>query len=339
MSDKSLGVGLDVGTMNFVAARYDESGGIDHKRVKDAYIEIDAENEKTLKMSNITFVEFPEQSEVVVIGDKSFQMANLFKQEVKRPLSKGLISPGAIKAQHVLNNLIENVLGKPACKDEPCFYSVPADPIDLPDQDVKFHENSFNQIITRLGYKAQSTNEAMAIIYSQCFDTEFSGLAISFGSGLCNVALASYGIKGLNFSIARGGGDWVDLHSAKAVGSTAARMCTLKEKGGFNLATPPVGNADLEAISLYVRTMIRHCLEKISERVKQEQNDHLDEIPLVVSGGTSLAGGFMDVFNEEFNTIRKKGFPIPISKVFRVERPLDAVADGLLVLAGHEYKD
>ena len=339
MSTKVPGVGLDVGTMNFVSARYDDNEVIIHNRIKDAYIELDAENEKTLKMSSIDFVEFPDQSEVVVVGDKSFQMANLFKQEVKRPLSKGLISPGALKAQHVLNHLIDNVLGKPACKGEHCFYSIPADPIDLPDQDVKFHENTFSQIISRYGYTVHPVNEAMAIIYSQCIDESFSGLALSFGSGLCNIALASYGVKGLNFSISRGGGDWIDTHAAKAVGSTAARMCTLKEKGDFNLSSPPSSKPDLEAIALYVRTMIRHCLEKISERVKQEQNDHLDEIPLVVSGGTSLANGFMDIFNEEFNVIKKKGFPIPISRVFRVERPLDAVADGLLILAHHEYKD
>ena len=338
MANKSPGVGLDVGTMNFVAARYKEDE-ISHKRATDAYIEIDAENVKTLKMSNINFVEFKEQSEVVVVGDKSFQMANLFKQEVKRPLSKGLISPGALKAQHVLNHLISNVLGEPSCKGEHCFYSVPADPIDLPDQDVKYHKDVFSRIITNYGYIAQPTNEALAIIYSQCFDTEFSGLALSFGSGLCNVALANFGVMGLNFSIARGGGDWIDAHAAKAVGSTAARMCTLKEKGEFNLASPPSGKPDIEAIALYVRTLVRHCLEKISERVKQEQNDHLDELPLVVSGGTSLAKGFMDVFNEEFETIRRRGFPITISKVFRVERPLDAVADGLLLLAEHEHRE
>ena len=48
----------------------------------------------------------------------------------------------------------------------------------------------------------------------------------------------------------------------------------------------------------------------------------------------------MDVFNEEFETIKKtRGFPINISEVRRVENPLDAVANGLLVLANNEYRE
>jgi hypothetical protein len=331
-----LGVGLDVGTMNFVAARYTPSG-TEYERITDAYIDLDVENVKTLKMSGIDFVRFKEQNDVVIIGDKSFQMANLFKQEVKRPLSRGLISPGALKAQYVLKHLVTHVLEKPAEDLEHCFYSVPADPIDLPDQDVKFHQNLFSQIISDLGFTPHPTNEAMAIIFSQCESFQYSGISMSFGSGLCNVAMAYMGVMGMNFSISEGGGDWIDIHAAKATGSTAARMCTLKQKGDFSVAKPPSGKPDLEAIALYVRILIRHCLEKVAERVKLSQNDHLEDLPLVVSGGTTLAEGFMDVFNEEFEALKRKGSISTVKKIFRVERPLDAVADGLLALSSYEY--
>lgn len=331
-----LGVGLDVGTMNFVGARYTQNG-ITYDRVTDAYIDLDVENVKTLKMSGIPYVQFPEQSDVVVLGDNSFQMANLFKQEVKRPLSKGLISPGALRAQYVLNELVKSVLGNPAAEKEHCFFSVPADPIDLPDQDVKFHQDLFTRIISGRGFTPHPTNEAMAIIFSQCKESSFSGIAMSFGSGLCNVATAYMGVMGLNFSISRGGGDWIDTHAAKATGSTSARMCMLKQKGNFKVSDPPKDNPDLEAISLYVRTLIRHCLEKLAEKLRLEQNDHLESLPLVVSGGTTLAEGFMDLFNEEYETLRKKGLMPRLAKISRVERPLDAVADGLLALAYNEY--
>jgi hypothetical protein len=331
-----LGVGLDVGTMNFVAARYTPNG-VEYKRVTDAYIDLDVENIKTLKMSGIEYSQFKEQSDICVLGDKSFQMANLFKQEVKRPLSKGLISPGAISAQHVLNSLVQTVLEKPAEEGEHCFYSVPADPIDLPDQDVKFHQNLFGQIISGCRFTPHPTNEAMAIIFSQCKEFSFSGIAMSFGSGLCNIATSYMGVMGLNFSISRGGGDWIDTHAAKAVGSTSARMCILKQKGGFSVATPPNDNPDQEAIALYVRTLIRHCLEKLAEKLKKEQNDHLESLPLVVSGGTTLAQDFMVVFKDEYTILKKKGQIPSVADIIRVERPLDAVADGLLALAHFEY--
>jgi hypothetical protein len=331
------GVGLDVGTMNFVSARYTPSG-TEYKRITDAYIDLDVENVKTLKMSGINYVEFKEQKDVVVVlGEKSFQMANLFKQEVKRPLSKGLISPGALRAQYVLTHLVTYVLEKPAEEKEHCFFSIPADPIDLPDQDAKFHKNLFTNIIAGLGYTPHPMNEAMAIIFSQCEEDSYSGISMSFGSGLCNVATAYMGVMGLNFSIAQGGGDWIDIHAAKATGSTAARMCSLKEKGGFSVNNPPKDKPDQEAIALYVRTLIRHCLEEVAKKLKQEQNDHLEGLPLVISGGTTLADDFMDVFKDEYNSLRKRGQIPPVARIIKVERPLDAVADGLLALAHNEY--
>jgi hypothetical protein len=339
MSNKILGVGLDIGTMNFVAARATANGKPVYNKVTDAYIELEVENVKTLKMSNINYIEVDDV--LIVTGEKSFQMANLFKQEVQRPLSKGLISPGALKAQKVLNNLVFSVLEEAREKGEHCFYSVPADPIDLPDQDVVFHRELFRRLITSHGYEAHPTNEAMAIIYSQCSDSMFSGLALSFGAGLCNVALSYNTLMGLNFSIAKGGGDWVDTHAAQATGSTAARMCALKERGGFNLHTSKTYDSpEIDAIALYVRTLIQQCLKSISEKLKKEKTNHelLDPIPMVIAGGTSLADGFMEVFKEEFENIKKtKGFPISISEIRRAERPLDAVADGLLVLANNEY--
>jgi hypothetical protein len=338
MTSEHLGVGLDIGTMNFVASRANPSGGLSkRKQVTDAYIELEVDNVKTLKLSNIPYIEFEEV--LVVTGEKSFQMANLFKQEVKRPLSKGLISPDALRAQKILKYLVHSVLDEPAEVGEHCFYSVPADPIDLPGQNAVFHTELFRRIISKRGYTAHPVNEAMAIIYSECASSSYSGLSMSFGAGLCNVALSYNTLMGLNFSISKGGGDWIDTNAAQATGSTAARMCLLKERGGFSLSKPSSENPEIEAISVYVRTLIRHCLKVTAAKIKKEQSDSrlMDPIPLVVSGGTTLAEGFLDVFNEEFEELKKGGFPIPISEVRKAVDPLNAVADGLLVLAENEY--
>lgn len=338
MANKNLGVGLDIGTMNFVAARANPTGGSSkRKQVTDAYIELEVDNIKTLKLSNIPYIEFGDV--LVVTGEKSFQMANLFKQEVKRPLSRGLISPDALRAQKVLNYLVHSVLDESVEVGEHCFYSVPADPIDLPGQNVVFHTELFRRLISGRGYTPHPVNEAMAIIYSECASTTYSGLSMSFGAGLCNVALSYNTLMGLNFSISKGGGDWIDTNAAQATGSTAARMCLIKERGGFNLSKPSSDNPEIEAISVYVRTLIRHCLKVTASKIKKEQSDSrlLEPIPLIVSGGTTLADGFLDVFNEEFEELKKKGFPIPISEIRRAVEPLNAVADGLLVLAKNEY--
>jgi hypothetical protein len=268
-------------------------------------------------------------------------MANLFKQEVRRPLSKGLISPSALKAQKVLNIILFSVLDESLETGEHCYYSVPADPIDIPGQNVGYHKEMFRRLITGHKYEAHPLNEAMAIIYGECAETNYSGLALSFGAGLCNVALSYNTLMALDFSIAKGGGDWVDATAAQATGSTSARMCAIKERGGFDLSKASNDNPEIDAIALYVRTLIKHCLKTIADKLKRDKDNHelLEPIPLVISGGTSLAEGFMTVFNEEFEIIKKtKGFPINISEVRRVKEPLDAVANGLLVLANNEYK-
>jgi hypothetical protein len=331
------GVGIDVGTMNIVSARQ-EGGLVKTKRVRDAFLDLKVEAKRALKMGNISFYE-EDSGQLIVLGDSALSMANLFKREVRRPLAKGLISAGELDAQRVLSNLIFSVLGEPLESNEHCYYSVPAEPIDMLDQDVFYHTEVFRKIIEEHGYKAHPMNEAMAIVYSQCAESGFSGLSASFGSGMCNVALAYQTMMGMSFSISRCG-DWVDLHAAKAIGSTASRMCSIKERGGFDLANPPKGNREAEAISLFIRGLIRYCLEKIAEKVRYERYgaDLEDPIPFVVSGGTTLAEGFMTIFQEEFDIIKKRGFPITISEVRRAKDPMTAVAEGLLVLAMQEHE-
>jgi len=331
------GVGLDVGTMNIVSARQAEDR-TQTRRVRDAFIDLDVEAKRSLRMSKVSYIE--KGGQLIVIGDSALDMANLFNREVRRPLAKGLISPGELDAQEVLSLMIFQVLGEPLRHGEHCYYSVPAEPVDVPDQDVAYHREVFKSIIAEHGYTPHPMNEALAIIYSQCAQEQFSGLAISYGSGMCNVALSYQTMMGLDFSISRGG-DWIDLHAAKALGSTAARMCSIKEKGGFNLASPPRGNREAEALSLYIRSLISYSLEKIAVQFRKDSGkvNLPTPIPFVVSGGTTKAEGFMSLFEEEFASIRKRGFPIEISEIRRAKDPMTAVAEGLLVLALQEEEE
>lgn len=327
------GVGLDIGTMNIVSARQ-IGDKIETNRIRDAFIDLDADAKKTLRLSKVDYIEH--DGNLIVIGDSALNMANLFKREVRRPLSRGVISAGELDAQQILSLLVHHVLQEPVVEHEHCFYSVPASPIDDENQDIIYHTEVFRKILSEHGYTAHPQNEAMAIIYSQCAKENFSGLAVSFGSGMCNIALSYQTVKGMDFSVARGG-DWIDAHAAKATGSTASRMCSLKEKG-VDLANTG-GNRDAEAIALYIRALIKYCLENIAIQFRKVQNTlNLPEpIPFVVSGGTSRAGGFMSVFEEEFDAVKKKGFPIQISEVRAAKDPMTAVAEGLLVLSMEEH--
>jgi hypothetical protein len=288
---------------------------------------------RSLKMSKVDYVE--QDDTLIVIGDSALTMANLFKREARRPLSRGVISAGEMDAQSILGLLVHHVLEDPSEEGEHCFYSVPAAPIDDPSQDVIFHTEVFRKIIRGKGYTAHPMNEAMAIIFSQCAAENFSGLAVSFGAGMANIALSYQANKGMEFSLARGG-DWIDAQSARAVGKTASQMCAIKEKG-INLLSP--NGREEQAIVLYVRALINYSLQNIAAQFKKVSNDvSLPEaIPFVVSGGTSKAEGFLDIFKEEFELVRKK-FPIQITEVRHAKDPLQAVAEGMLVLALEEHE-
>jgi hypothetical protein len=332
-SELTPGVGLDLGTMNIVSARRSEDGVVT-KRMRDAFLDLPPSARKMLKLSDASYVE--RDGEVLILGDAAMEMANVFGREPRRPLAGGLISPKESDALEVLKLLIEHVLGPPSQKNEVCYFSVPAAPVDQPEQDVIYHRGVFERIVNECGYEAIASNEAMAIIFSECAKDQFSGVTLSFGSGMVNVALAIQTIEGLSFSVARSG-DWIDRGAAKSTGSTQARICAIKE-AGVDLMNP-VGR-EQEAIVFYYKAAIEYALDQIALRFKMIEGQFSlpRAIPLVVSGGTSLAGGFLDFFTKVFERKRKR-FPIEISEIRQAADPLNSVAYGMLVQAMQEYSD
>lgn len=327
------GVGLDIGTMNLVAARR-TAKGVETKRMRDVFIDLPASAKKRLKLAKTSFVD--RDDEVLVLGDAAMEIANIFGRDPRRPLSGGLVSPRETDSLEVLGLLIQEVLGEPRVENEACYLSVPAPPIDQPDRDIIYHTGVFERIVEECGYEPYASNEAMAIVFAECASDDFSGIALSFGSGMTNIALAIQTIEGLSFSVARGG-DWIDKGAANSVGSTQARICAIKERG-INLMNP-VGR-EQEAISFYYKNLIDYALTQIAARFKTIQGQFAlpKPIPLVVSGGTSMAGGFMELFEKVFNKKRRR-FPIEVSEIRHAAEPLNAVAYGMLIQAIQEHED
>ena len=135
MSTTPKGVGLDIGTMNLVSAR-NTGTTIATKRVRDAFLDLPGTAKKVLKLSGASYIE--REDDLLIIGDDALELANVFGREARRPISCGLVSPSETESLEVLAHMIKTVLGKPKCKDEHCFYSVPAAPIDNPDRDVVY---------------------------------------------------------------------------------------------------------------------------------------------------------------------------------------------------------
>ena len=323
-------VGIDIGTMNLVAARQNKTE-TKTRRMRDAFLDLPLTAKRVLKLSGADYIEHGD--DILLLGDQSMELAALFGREARRPLSGGLVAAGEMQALDVLAYMIKHLVGEPKSENEVCYYSVPARPIDEPDRDIVYHSAVFGKILEDLGYEAHSSNEAMAIVYSEAIEDNFSALAFSFGSGMTNVALGYGAVEAMSFSVARGG-DWIDKGAGRSIGSTAAKMCGIKE-AGIDLSNP--NGREEQAIVYYYEALVEYVLEWVSTEFKRRGLERMvtRPIPIIISGGTSAPDGFFGLFSEIAERAGKK-LPLQISEIRLAEETFDAVARGLLVQAMQE---
>jgi hypothetical protein len=320
-------IGLDCGTMHLVCARSDTP---DVKVTRNVFLPIDKEEINITKLTKINYVEGAD-NELFIIGSDAFEFANLFGQPVSRPMESGLISPKEISAIDVLTLMIKDLIGDIKDKDVYCSYSIPAAPIDEK-RTIIYHEKVFARILNNIGVNYTSVNEGMAIIYSECANEGFSGIAISFGAGMANCAISYKGIEAHTFSTARAG-DWIDNQTADSLGMIPNRVTNIKEKymklrGEVEIKAKQTKRV-LEGLYYHHEALIDYTIKKIIKEFEDKVDMEVDEkIPVVIAGGTSLPDGFINLFKASL-----EGYELPfdVSEVRRARNPLTAVANGLLV--------
>tara|TARA_Y100000310_G_scaffold323717_1_gene384514 strand:+ start:1865 stop:2968 length:1104 start_codon:yes stop_codon:yes gene_type:complete len=330
-------VSVDVGTMNLCAAHKNDQDQVEISSIRNCYLPLGKDHLSAAELSNVEYVE--SEDNIYVIGENAFQFANIFGQVVKRPMQHGVISPTDIDSVDVLTLILEQLIGR--TKDGICYYSVPANAIDT-ESTITYHQEVFKRIFNELGYEAVPCNEAMAIIYSECKEEKFSGIGISYGAGMQNIAISFKSANVSAFSVVRGG-DWIDKYAAKSLGLVPNKVTSIKEKG-IDLINYKEGSKNKretrirESIVYYYKEMIRYSIEKILERLGSDLEDLElpEQLVIIVSGGTSKAINFLKLFNTELEPY-KKDFPVEIKEVRQAEDPLTAVAEGLLVKALLEH--
>ena len=325
--DEIISIGLDLGTMHLVCARSDKK---DINITRNVFLPLDDSDIQISELSEISYVR-GEDGDLFIIGSDAFKYANIFGQVVSRPMEKGLISPKEIAAIDVLTLMIKDLIGDVKGKEAYCSYSVPAQAIDE-GRSITYHENVFARILKNLGINYTSVNEAMAIIYSECAKERFSGIGISFGAGMANIAVAYKGIQALAFSTARAG-DWIDHETSEALGMVQNRVTSIKENymqfsGQVSIKNKKTKRV-LEALYYYHKALIDYTVKKIIKEFDDKVDVEVDEaIPIVISGGTSMPKGFLEIFRD---IIAGYDLPFEVSEIRRAGNPLTAVANGLLV--------
>jgi actin-like ATPase involved in cell morphogenesis len=322
--------GLDPGTSTVVTA-CKKGAAFRSARELNAFIDLPPSRftEQILDQNGIDFVR--EGRRILVYGNGAAKFANMFNAETRRPMRHGLVNATEPYAQRLLQVLVKKLLGDRKQKGNLICFSVPGKPLKGRSSLV-YHEALMKQMLEGMGYEAKSINEGLAVVFSELEKENFSGIGISFGGGLTNVALAYLSVPVFSFAIDKGGDD-IDEAVGKVSGETATRIRAIKEEG-LDLNRKPKTKIE-GALHIYYEDLITTVVESIQEALaRTERMPKLDHpLPVVLAGGSALPKGFKVKFDR---ALTAQKLPIPLAGVSLGKDPLTATARGALLAALYE---
>jgi len=320
-------IGLDVGTSRIVTAVPSPDGQTFQSQlnafVAVPYLKL---TETSLQRGRVPHSVAGDQ--IIVYGDESERMADLLGREVRRPMTRGLLNSNEPECMLQIQTMLGALLdGTP--RDARLYFSVPAPALGS-EGDLTYHEATMRQILEKLGFRETgSLNEGLAVIYAELEDSNYTGIGVSFGGGLCNVAAAYMSVPVLSFSIPKGG-DFIDQSAANVTGETVNRIRMLKEDS-FHL-NGHYSDKLMQALTVYYDDMIQSVVDGLKSTFQSGRKAPKvgRSVPLVVSGGGVLPQGFRERFQK---AVEDAGSAIPVSEVRLAESPLHTTAKGVLVYA------
>jgi hypothetical protein len=266
--------------------------------------------------------------ELVVAGNDAQKFAEVFHVETRRPMFRGVLNPQEPHSLAVMRSIIGRLLGKAGVAGRKVFFSVPA-PCLEGDPAIAYHEASIRQILKQLGFDGQAIQEGLAVVFGELSSSNYTGIGISCGSGLCNVCLAVLSVPVISFAVPKAG-DFIDMQAAAVTGELATRIRVQKES---NFAVNGL-SADLvqNALNVYYDDVILTLANALRSTISSTQRlPKLDQsVPIVLSGGTAVPKGFLKRFT---TALRAEDFPIKISEIRVSEDPLHSTARGALMAA------
>jgi hypothetical protein len=319
-------VGLDVGTSRIVTARQADKD-IRFESQLNAFVNIPYSKMTEVALEREKIPHTRRGTEIVIQGNESEKFADLMNTEIRRTMTKGLLDAKEPESLSMMRQLLSAILNESGAEKSKVCFTVPAAPLGA-EELLTYHEATLRQIITDLGHQASSINEGLAIIYSELESSNYTGLGISCGGGLCNVCLAYLSAPVVSFSIAKAG-DYIDANAASMTGELANRVRLAKEQSFHFNGT--FSDKLQQVINVYYDDMIRSLVSALKEAFSRSKVPKFGRpVPLVLSGGTALPPGFRDRFE---NLIREQELPISIAEVRLAQDPLHSTAKGALVSA------
>jgi hypothetical protein len=323
---KTSAIGLDVGTSRIVAAR--QAGQeIKYGTQLNAFVAIPYSKmtESVLHKEGVPHT--IEANEIIVHGNESERFADLLNKDIRRPMLRGLLNPEEPDSVRLIHEITTALLGKAEKGQKLCF-TVPAAPVGA-EENLTYHEATIRQVVGELGYSVKSISEGLAVVYGEMESTNYTGIGISCGGGLCNVCLAYLSVPVVTFSVPKAG-DFIDSSAASVTGERANRMRIVKEQS-FNI-NGHFADKLQQILGVYYDDMIQALVAGLRNAFQSARNlpKMSKPIPLVLSGGTAMPKGFRDRFEK---ILREREFPIELSEIRMAADPLTTTAKGALVAA------
>jgi hypothetical protein len=330
MSNKVLGV--DTGTNSLCVGYLDEDGSPKFKLERNAFFRITPKSDVnkqairgSLEKRGCNFI--VEGDDLIVVGEQSLHIAMERNQVSSRPMAKGVISPKDKSNLPMLKLLLSSLIGK-GDGDTPLVYGIPGSPVDG-SFNVEYHNSILEMFFKEQGFAPSPINEAFAIALSELIDHNLTGMSVSMGAGMCNVSIIHQGEPLAEFAILRSG-DAVDQLVAEAL-DISPSLVQLEKEAGIDLYNP--SNKIVEAVSVYYASVLNYIMKTIAYELKLREKTlpiFREPMPIVVSGGLTLAEGFVRMFEEKLAGV---SLPMKIKEVRRVSSPMTCVANGALLAA------
>ena len=319
-------LGLDIGTSRICLA---QRGGEDYqfKTQLNAFVSLPYSRltESVLKKEDIPHT--VNGSEIVIHGNESEKFADLMNIDTRRTMNRGVLSSTEAESLSMIRQIIGSLVPATKEKQKLCF-TVPSAPLGS-EENLTYHEATLRQILTDLGYEVKSINEGLAVVYAELESSNYTGIGVSCGGGLCNVCFSYLSIPVVSFSMPKAG-DYIDSSAASMTGERATRIRILKEDS-FHL-NGYFGDKIQQAIGVYYDEMIHALVAAMKDALKGARKmPKLNRpMPLVLSGGTALPSGFRDRFEA---ILKEQQFPMEVSEIRMSADPLHTAARGALVAA------
>jgi hypothetical protein len=324
---KNPALGLDVGTSRLVVAqRVDQE--FHYQTQLNAFVTIPYSRLTEGALRKEGSPHTVEEGEIVVHGNEAARFADLLGVETRRPMLNGLLNPNEPEGLSLMRQIVLALTGENKKDGRKVCFSIPAPPLGY-SANLTYHEATLRQLLNELGYEAKSINEGLAVIYGELESTNYTGIGVSCGGGLCNVCLAYMSVPVLSFSVPKGG-DFVDTSAASVTGELANRIRITKEDTfHFN---GHYADKLHQVLSVYYEDMILSIVNGLKDALSASKNVPKlgRDLPLILSGGSTLPPGFRDRFEK---ILRQTDLPIKISEIRMAGDPLYSTAKGALVSA------